>query len=93
MVLETMKKMIFFFFFFWESLILFCIVNIISPELLVIFIFSPAEVEVRPKRGSEITKKKKKKKKRAEIMPTFVMRLEYVMSGLDSGRFSQQQQI
>lgn len=44
---------------------------------------------MRPKGGNEIQKKKMS----AEIMPTFVMRLEYVMSGLDGGRCSQQQKI
>jgi len=72
-----------------EVLIVLCSVKTRRPELLIVSKFFPAEVEVRPKGGNEIQKKKIS----AEIMPTFVMLWEYVMSGLDDGRFSQQQKM
>jgi len=87
MVLEPLKKMTFFSK-RREAFILLSSVKTRRPEFLIVFKFSPAEVEVRPKGGSEILIKM-----HAEIMPTFVMRLEYVMSGLDGWRFSRQQKI
>jgi hypothetical protein len=63
-----------------EALILLCSVKTRRPKFLTVLKFSPAEFEVTKIVSTEIT-------------PSFVTWLEYVMSGLGGGRFSQQQKI